>query len=71
MARRDPAPSFDGLKRRALHARRTTRRERAGARLTARQARSVSAQLAVLDGRLGDGVGARRERARLAKLSSS
>jgi hypothetical protein len=69
--RREPDPSYEGLKRRAQHKRRTTRRERAGVRLTARQARSVSAQLAVLDGRLGDGLGARAERARLAKLSSS
>jgi hypothetical protein len=43
-----------------------TRQEEAVERQTARDARTNVQQIAVLDGRLGEGVGATKERARLA-----
>lgn len=44
------------------------RQERATERASARDERGPAMQLAALDRRLGKGVGAKRERARLAKL---
>ena len=50
--------------------RKDLRREEAEARATARAARTPEQQIANLDAILGVGIGAKKERARLAKVSS-
>jgi len=48
---------------------REARRERAGERKAARLMRTAGEQIALLDRRLGKGIGAKKERERLAKIA--
>ena len=61
--RRDPAHALDGVMR--GREARELRRERAEEIVRARATRTAEQQLASLDDRLGEGVGATKERARL------